>query len=191
MKIIAVDIDNVLNNFSATLAGSLFTHDDLYGLSAEEFSIYLDLVKRDVFPETEFLTSKFSDFRYRIHEQCYGMSQANQAGRQFMNWLKAKGWKIVICTKRNLRLTGKGTKRWLQANHIPYDYLFMAFNKIVFCKLWGVPYLIDDDILNIIHGEQYGIAVYYPVMPKHHSLPNPLAAKGFNHFEEIKQWLPK
>ena len=191
MKIIAVDIDNVLNNFSDTLADSAFTFSDSYGLSYEEFNTYLELIKQDDFATSEFLTSKFSDFRYRIHEKCYRSAQANRDGVQFMLWLKDNDWKIVICTKRNLRLTGEVTKKWLQDNHIPYDYLVMALNKIVFCRLWNVPYLVDDDTLNIIHGEQYGIAVYYPIMPKHHSLPKPLAAKGFNHFEEIKQWLPK
>ncbi|MBP2663865.1 MAG: hypothetical protein H6Q71_1813, partial [Firmicutes bacterium] len=57
MKVIAVDIDNVLNNFSDTLAKSSFTFKDSYGLSLEEFDNYLDLVKHDVFAESEFLTT--------------------------------------------------------------------------------------------------------------------------------------
>ncbi|MBU2702553.1 5'(3')-deoxyribonucleotidase [Sporomusaceae bacterium BoRhaA] len=188
MKVIAVDIDNVLNNFSDTLASSTFKYNDLYGLSREEFDHYLDMVKRNAFDESNFLTTKFSDFRYRIHEQCYRLAQAKSDGVQFMHWLKDNGWEVVICTKRNLRLTGESTKKWLQDNHIPYDYLFMALNKIVFCKLWNVPYLIDDDILNITHGERYGIKVYYPIMDKHDSAFSH-TAKGFTRFEEIKQWI--
>ena len=188
MKVIAVDIDNVLNNFSDTLAKSSFTFKDSYGLSLEEFDNYLDLVKHDVFAESEFLTTKFSDFRHRIHEQCYPLAQANPDGVQFMHWLKANDWKIVICTKRNLRLTGECTKKWLQDNHIPYDYLITALNKIVFCKLWGIPYLIDDDLLNITYGERYGIQIYYPLMAKHSSVVSQ-TAKGFTRFEEIKQWI--
>ncbi|GMA99983.1 hypothetical protein [Pelosinus sp. IPA-1] len=188
MKVIAVDIDNVLNNFSDILGRATFVYNDSYGLSREEFDTYLDLVKRDVFPESKFLTSKFSDFRYRIHEQCYGLAQVNPDGVAFMHWLKENGWKVVICTKRNLRLTGDCTKKWLQDNDIPYDYFFMALNKIVFCKLWDIPHLIDDDILNMIHGERYGIKVYYPIMDKHSSVSFH-AAKGFTRFEEIKQWI--
>jgi len=188
MKVIAVDIDDVLNNFSDTLASSTFKYNDSYGLSCEEFDKYLDLVKRNVFVDSDFLTTKFSDFRYRMHKQCYCLAQANLDGVQFMHWLKDNGWKIVICTKRNLRLTGEGTKKWLQDNHIPYDYLSMALNKIVFCKLWDVRYLIDDDILNITHGERYGIKVYYPIMAKHSSVVSH-TAKGFTRFEEIKQWI--
>lgn len=189
MKVIAVDIDNVLNNFSATLASSTFKYNDLYGLSREEFDYYLDLVKRNAFAESKFLTTKFSDFRYRIHAQCYRLAQANPDGVRFMQWLKENGWKVVICTKRNLRLTGECTKKWLRDNQIPYDYLFMALNKIVFCKLWGVSHLIDDDTLNIIHGELYGITVYYPIFMDKHSSVASHAAKGFTRFEEIKQWI--
>lgn len=190
MKVIAVDIDNVLNDFSATLAGTEFKYNDSYGLSREEFANYLALVKRDVAAESKFLTTKFSDFRYRIHEQCYSLAQADPAGVQFMHWLKDNGWQVVICTKRNLRLTGEGTKKWLQDNHIPYDYLFMAPNKIAFCKLWGIPYLIDDDILNITQGGLYGIKVYYPVRVKP-GLAFPRTAQGFTGFEELKQWIPE
>lgn len=188
MKVIAVDIDDVLNNFSDTLASSTFKYNDSYGLSCEEFDNYLELVKNNNFAESEFLTNKFSDFRYRIHEQCYCLARANPDGVQFMHWLKDNGWKVVICTKRDLRLAGEGTKKWLQDNYIPYDYLAMVLNKIVFCKLWDIPYLIDDDILNITHGELYGIKVYYPIMAKHSSAFFP-TAKGFTIFEEIKQWI--
>lgn len=188
MKVIAVDIDNVLNDFSATLAGAEFKYNDSYGLSREEFANYLALVKGDGWAESKFLTNKFSDFRYRIHAQCYNLAQADPDGVQFMHWLKDNSWKIVICTKRNLRLTGEGTKKWLQANDIPYDYLFMVYNKIAFCKLWEVPYLIDDDILSITQGELYGIKVYYPVLAKPDSgFLRP--ATGFSRFEELKQWL--
>jgi 5'(3')-deoxyribonucleotidase len=190
MKVIAVDIDNVLNNFSDTLAKASFTYNDSYGLSRQEFEHYLTLLKQDNWAESEFLTSKFSDFRHRIHAQCYHLSQAKPDGVQFMNWLKANGWKTVICTKRNLRLVGECTKKWLADNHIPYDYLVMALNKVVFCKLWNVPYLIDDDILNIIYGEQYGIQVYYPIMSKHSSVISQ-AAKGFSKFEELQLCLQK
>lgn len=188
MKVIAVDIDNVLNNFSDTLAQSTFIFKDSYGISQEKFSHYLELVKRDDFAESKFLTNKFSDFRYRIHEECYPLAQANADGVKFMNWLKANDWKVVICTKRNLRLAGECTKKWLYENQIPYDYLVMALNKIVFCKLWDVPYLIDDDLLNITYGEHYGIQVFYPIMTKHSRVVSQ-TAKGFTQFEEIKQWI--
>jgi hypothetical protein len=68
--------------------------------------------------------------------------------------------------------------------------LFTALNKIVFCRLWQIPILIDDLELNIAYGEKYGVAVYYPVMEKHKTLP-PNSAKGFHSFDEVKQWMEK
>lgn len=190
VKAIAVDIDNVLNNFSQTLAGAVFEYNESYGLSHADFDHYLDLVKRDIFDESEFLTTKVSDFRYRIHEQCYGLAQAKRDGVEFMQWLKANDWKVIICTKRDLRLAVGCTKKWLEDNHIPYDYLCMVLNKVVFCKLWDVPYLIDDDMMNITYGEQYGIKVYYPIL-EGQPATLPSTARGFQNFEEIKPWIQK
>ena len=190
MKIIAVDIDNVLNDFSDTLSNTVFEYDDSYGLTHEQFNQYLILIKQNAVGESDLLTTKFSDFRYRIHAQCYNLAKANLDGVAFMNWLKEHNWQIVICTQRNLKLAGECTKSWLTANHIPYDYLVMALNKIVFCKLWDIPYLVDDDILNITYGEQYGIQVYYPIKAMNDT-PCPATARGFVKFEEIIQWIQK
>lgn len=188
MKVIAVDIDNVLNNFSATLDNAVFPYNDTYGLSREEFIEFLALIKSNQFAESKFLTSKFSDFRYRIHAQCYRLAKANPEAIGFMQWLKDNDWKIAICTKRNLRLCGDDTKQWLKTHNIPYDYLVMALNKVVFCKLWNVPYLVDDDVLNITYGAAYGITVFYPIMDKHCVLPGN-AGQGFTKFEEIQEWI--
>lgn len=188
MKAIAIDIDNVLNDFSETLKDTIFDYKDSYGLSREEFTHYLAVIKRNAFHESKFLTTKFSDFRYRIHEQCYRLSRPKPDGVEFIRWLTDNHWQVVICTKRDLRLTGDCTKQWLAVNHIPYDYLCMALNKVVFCYLWQVPYLIDDDIFNIMYGEEFGIKVYYPRLPKH-NLVFPDTAKEFARFEEIKKWI--
>lgn len=190
MKVIAVDIDNVLNNFDDTLKNTAFEYNeaDSHGLSRDEFDRYLAGVKSGAANEGKFLTTKFSDFRYRIHKQCYCLAEANSDGVQFIHWLKENRWQVVICTKRDLRLTGDCTKQWLAANNIPYDYLFMAPNKIVFCNLWQVSRLIDDDLFTIAYGAQYGVQVYYPIMAKHKRISQ-TGARGFTQFEEIKQWI--
>lgn len=188
MKVIAVVIDNVLNNFDATLTNTAFEYNKSYGLSHKEFNDYLAIIKNHGFAKSKFLITKFSDFRYHIHEQCYDFALANPDAIEFMHWLKANGWTVIICTKRDLRLTGLRTKKWLRDHQIPYNYLVMTSNTIVFCKLWNIPYLIDDDLLNITYGDEYDIKVYYPIMDKHNSISS-RTAKGFAHFEEIKQWI--
>lgn len=134
------------------------------------------------------LTTEFSYLRYRIHEQCHQLATAKPDGIQFMQWLKENNWKIIICTHRDLRMSSAYTEKWLRTNEIPYDYLFTALNKIVFCNLWEIPHLIDDADFNILYGEKYGVNVYYPIMEKHASIPQN-AAKGFYTFDEVKQWI--
>lgn len=188
MKTIAVDIDDVLNDFSATLEKTVFPYEASYGLQPETFTRYLALVKGNAMDESKFLTTQFSDFRFRIHAQCYQLAAARPDGVTFMQWLRENGWRTVICTKRDLRLTGGSTKKWLADHHIPYDYLFMTPNKLVFCRQWQVPYLVDDDVFNILYSGQSGVQVYYPVMDKHAAIVTNIA-RGFRRFEEIQQWI--
>lgn len=190
MKIIAVDIDDTLNTFSETLAQSTFEYNDSYGLSPETFEHYLHELKQNRAPQSDQLTSEFTYFRYRIYELCHQRASARPDAARFMNWLHANGWKIVICTQRDLRLATTYTRKWLHDNTIPFDYLFSALNKIVFCKLWNIPILIDDLEMNILYGAQYNIDVFYPIMNKHLTLPTH-NAKGFHDFEEVQQWIQK
>jgi hypothetical protein len=139
---------------------------------------------------SELLSTEYSFFRYKIHEQCYQLAKARSDGIEFMQWLKANRWQIVICTYRDLRRANDCTRKWLASNNIPFDYLFMAWNKIVFCNVWGIRHLVDDDSFNILHGESYGVNVYYPVMERHKTLQNN-AAKGFHTFDEVKRWIQK
>lgn len=188
IKVIAVDLDDTLNDFSDTLQKTVFSYNYSYGLSQEVFNKYLIDIKRNMISDSTLLTTKFSYLRYRIHEQCHQLANAQLGGVRFMQWLKENNWKVIICTQRDLRMSSAYTKEWLKVNEIPYDYLFTAINKIVFCNLWKIPHLIDDTDLNILYGERYGVKVYYPIMEKHKSLPQ-TAAKGFYTFDEVKQWI--
>lgn len=187
VKVIAVDLDDTLNDFSETLRTHEFQFSDSYGLTSEKFDSYLGLVKSGQ-SEKNLLSTEYSYFRYRVHEQCYGSARARSDGVVFMQWLRANGWKIVICTYRDLRRAEHCTRTWLRENEIPFDHLFMANNKIVFCKLWGIPHLIDDDEFNIMHGARYDIGVYYPILERHGAVSG-TGARGFSSFDEVRQWI--
>jgi hypothetical protein len=188
IKTIAIDLDDTLNNFTETLQNTDFSYKNSYGISPEKFESYLSQAKQAAVIDTDLEITDFTHFCYQIHEQCYLLAKANTDGVRFMHWLKEHHWKIIICTHRDLRLSITPTKKWLKENDIPYDYLFSAINKIVFCKLWKIPYLIDDSIFNIEYGKKYGIQVYYPIMEKHSQLPADVG-KGFHSFDEVKQWI--
>jgi hypothetical protein len=188
LRTIAVDLDDTLNDFSATLRDGRFPFDEGYALPGETFSRYLERVRGGE-PETgHLLSTEYSFFRYKIHARCYQLAHAREDGVEFMQWLRRNQWRIVICTHRDLRRANDLTRTWLAENGIPFDHLFTALNKIVFCKAWGIAHLVDDDGFNIAHGGNYGVNVYYPVMEKHRSLP-PHAARPFQSFEEVKRWI--
>ena len=181
-------MDDTLNNFTVTLQQTEFKYNDSYGLTKENFSKYLSKLQNRESDDNELLSTEFAYFRYNIYEQCHKLAIAKPEGIEFMQWLRANNWRIVICTYRDLRRAIPYTKEWLNTNKIPWDHVFSAQNKIVFCKLWGIQYLIDDDKFNILFGEKYGVKVYYPIMTQHEGLQE-TGARGFNTFDEVKRWM--
>lgn len=188
MKTIAIDIDDTLNNFSETLAKTHFAHDARYTVSAEIFDKYLAMVRNKEGEEDELLSTEFSYFRQKIHGQCFDLAVARPDGVEFMQWLKQDGWRIVICTSRDMRRTEQSTRMWLQENGIPFDYLFVALDKLSFCKAWEVDYLVDDHFSSIQFADRYGVKVFYPIMAGQVE-PEAGFARGFGNFEEVRQWI--
>jgi hypothetical protein len=190
MKTIAVDIDDTLNNFSETLQRADFPHHERYALTPEVFQTYLDQLRSAPDEKGDLLSTEFTYFRYKIHHECYTLATARADGVEFMKWLRRDKWRIVICTSRDLRRANEATRKWLHENEIPFDYLFLALNKLEFCKAWGIELLLDDHIFSVMYADHYRQNVYYPVLPKHEKLESGYA-KGFTAFEEVKEWMTR
>jgi hypothetical protein len=187
-KTIAVDLDDTLNDFTETLRRTEFTHDGSFSFSREVFDGYLARLRSGEPEDSELLATEYSYFKNRIHQRCYDLARPREDGVGFMRWLRKDGWRIVICTYRDLRRANESTRRWLADNGIPFDHLFMAWNKIVFCKTWGIEHLVDDHSFNALHGARYGVKVYYPILPGRHDMAGN-GAKGFTTFGEVRQWI--
>ncbi len=187
-KTIAIDLDDTLNDFTATLRGTEFGYEAGYGLPEPLFREYLGRLRAGVKDESALLSTEYSFFKYKIHQRCYELANARPDGVDFMRWLRATGWRIVICTHRDLRRANACTRRWLDDHGIPFDYLFMAWNKIVFCRAWGIRELVDDDAFNIEHGDLHGVNVYYPAAIALKTKP-PSRARAFQTFEEVRRWI--
>lgn len=185
---IAVDIDDTLNDFTRTLRTIPVPYDPGYALTEPAFAAFLERVRQDAPEPGDLLSTEYSYFRYRIHELCYRAAAPRPDGIDFVHWLRAEGWRIVICTRRDLRRAQACTREWLARHGVPFDHLFMAANKIAFCRAWGIQHLVDDDPFQIEHGAAHGVRVYYPIMDKHAALP-PNSARGFSSFEEVKSWI--
>lgn len=187
-RTIAVDLDDTLNNFTETLQRGVFPHSMIDSLPQATFEQYVRKIRNGEYESSDFQSNGFAYCRFKIHLQCWQEARARPDGVEFMRWLRQNQWRIVICTARDLRRGHDCTKAWLEENGIPYDYLFMAWNKIVFCKAWGIRHLVDDASLSILYGERYDVNVYYAMMPHHQSLPAH-NARGFQSFEDVKRWI--
>jgi hypothetical protein len=187
-RTIAVDLDDTLNDFTQTLRRTEFTHDGTFSFSREVFDGYMKRLRNGVPEDSELLATEYSFFKNRIHQHCYDLATARTDGVAFMQWLRQAGWRIVICTYRDLRRSNDITRKWLHANGIPFDHLFMAWNKIVFCRTWGIEHLVDDHSFNAVHGRRYGVNVYYPIRDGQDGMADH-GARGFNSFEEVRQWI--
>lgn len=188
-KVIAVDLDDTLNNFCEVLQNADFPYEPNPALSRETYDGFLTKIRADHREDNPLLSTPYSFLRYRIHERCYGLARAREDGVAFMRWLKQEGWTIVICTRRDLRRAEATTRAWLSANDIPFDHLFMVLNKIVFCKAWRIGHLIDDDVFNVTYSGDYGLNLYYPFMAKHASQRPSEHVRGFHRFDEVKTWI--
>jgi 5'(3')-deoxyribonucleotidase len=197
MKTIAIDLDDTLNDFTATLQGGTFVRDASHALTDEVFQDYLARLRANAGDEGTLLSTEFTFFRAKIHQEVYARARARADGVAFLRALRRDGWRILILTQRDLRRAQDATRRWLGEHDIPFDYLFMAGNKIVFCKAWGIDVLVDNDAFNIEHGERYGVRVYYPAEAQP-TLPartdhdvSPAAPRAFTTFADILPWIAR
>jgi uncharacterized HAD superfamily protein len=171
-----------------------FVRDETHALSEEAYQDYLAKLRCGWTESGDLLSTEFSFFRYKIHQQCYERARARTDGVRFTQWLRQNHWRIVICTYRDLRRAQDCTRKWLADNEISFDYLFMTGNKIGFCRAWGIEHLVDDEAINITLGERFGVNVYYPAAerlpaPPTNPVRTPAAARAFQTFDEIKPWI--
>jgi len=185
MKTICVDIDDTLNNFTEVLKETEVIYDDYRRLDRETFDKYLNCIKNNKPPEDN---DKFSDFDWmyhKVHEHCYKLANARPDAIKFMQWLKTNDWQIFILTYRDLRSSLNDTKEWLRDNRIPYDYIFSAMEKPVFCRLWKIDYLIDDSLASMVTSTGLGVKLYYPITDTNRKFMEKANAFGFTSFDEL------
>jgi hypothetical protein len=188
LKSIAVDLDDTLNNFSEVLRSEEFVRAPDDPVSPELYESYLARIRADQPEASDLLSTDYTYLRARVHLRCYERASPQRDAVEFMQGLRRSGWRIVICTRRDLRRSQAVTQRWLADHALPYDHLFMAGNKIVYCALWKIPHLIDDDPFCIEHGHRHGVQVFYPRMAKHAGLA-PSGARAFQRFSEVREWI--
>jgi len=125
--------------------------------------------------------------RLTLHREIYKAAKVKPGASEFVQWLKSEGWRIVIMTYRDLRYVLEDTKDWLQENGIPYNYIFSTEDKTSMCNVWGINYLIEDSIREVVIAPEFDIQVFYPIMQKHLDMEFETKAIGYSNFKELKQ----
>jgi hypothetical protein len=143
MKVIAVNLDDTLNNFTEVLQTTDFCFDPSYGLHEADFAQFISHVRAGFDEGSNLVSTPFSFFKSRLYQECYNLALVRPSAALAVQQLKRDGWRICICTKRDLRRAITSTKRWLHANQVPYDYIFMVPDLARFCKDWSIDMAID------------------------------------------------
>lgn len=196
-KVIAVDIDNVLNDFDDTLRKIEFPYDKANSSwgsvhhSEEDFVRKLDIIKQQ---KAELRYDKtFNAMWNHAHKLAHMQAQVRSGASEFLWYLKQNNYRVIIMTRRDLRYALEYTKNFLKNNNLPYDDMLQSNIKAATCSLWNIPILIDDEIEPIVLSNKLSnpVQVYYPIMDKHKGLAEEpqITAIGYNCFKELKQWI--
>lgn len=142
-KVIAVDLDDTLNDFTEVLQTTDFSFEPGYGLSEWDFARFIELARAGFDEDSKLVSTPFSFFKSRLYLKCYNLANVRPSAALALQRLKRDGWQICICTKRDLRRAFAPTKNWLCANHVPYDYIFAVSDLSQFCKDWKIDMLME------------------------------------------------
>jgi hypothetical protein len=170
-KAITVMLDDLATDFSATLLDMGIAYD------AETQSIF-DAKLVGIFSKppgelTKTAVRVFTDVPVR------------KDGVAFIGWLRARGFKVVLCVNRDIRLCYDITVNWLAKNGVQYDYLFTATSPAGLCMDMDIPLLV----YNLPKGETDHIQLVAFADEQKRKQPEILG--DFQDFEDVKQCVQK
>ena len=140
-EIIAIDIDDTINNFT-----------ELYFESAKEFD--KTLRNTGVVNPDEWVTRRFDwskeeiiQFKKKYRAFVHANAKVKENVTKVLKKLQHKYeiWFVSARVKENFDLLFDGSLNWLKTNNIPFDKFFIETNKPEFLKDKNVAYFIDDN----------------------------------------------
>ncbi|MDQ7092931.1 hypothetical protein REC12_04965 [Desulfosporosinus sp. PR] len=170
-KIIAVEIDDVLNNFASMMNEMGIIYD------ARLHSIADPLLKKCLYKLEE---GGLTPTAEKVMESAV----ARDDSVVFLRWLSERGWTIILFTYRDLRFAYDQTIKWLNDHQIQYDYLFSVDNIINFCQDMKIQCLISAQPFQVAN-----LTVFSPAGSDKKNLRDGLYE--FYYFEEVGQWIEK
>jgi len=168
---VAIEIDDILNNFSDLLNDMGIIYNNRL------HSIADPLLQRCLY---DMKTGRLT----QIAEQVMGSAVVRQDGVAFLRWLYENGWTIVLFTYRDLRYTQEITVKWLLDYRVPYDYLFYVDNLLSFCRDMNIKYMFCNRPYRC-----EDLLCFFPAVSEKRTLID--GAYEFRDFEEVKRCIQK
>lgn len=183
MPIIAIDIDDTLNDWQArcvsyanTYTGVVKRFDDMREYGISKFFGW-DQAQRLAFWQ-----------RYEL--ESYRRAAVRPGAAAVIRAWKQAGWYIVILTARPWRPeTEAVTRAWLQENDIVYDELVFEPDKASFCRHRQVAVLVEDAPHNVLPCVDAGVKVFMPRQPYNATLAHSQVVR-FSDWRELADLLP-
>lgn len=129
MKAVAVEIDDVLNDFAGALCAEGIKFDPL------RHSLSDPLLKRCLY---DYAAGTLTE----PARQAMAGAEAWEGAADFLGDLKKAGFKVALLTRRDLRFCHGLTARWLFEGGFIYDCLFEADDSPSFCREMGIGCLV-------------------------------------------------
>lgn len=127
-KSIVIMLDDVVNNFSENLAALGVDYNPKSNLVTERNYISIFFDDNGDLSETG--------------RKAFCETKKDENGINFVNSFFDKGFTVILCTSRDIRLCYKETKEWLVTNKVKFSYLFTATAPAGLCIDMSVPYMV-------------------------------------------------
>lgn len=127
-KSVLIMLDDIVNDFSSNLSSLGVEYNP----------------KSDLVTERNYISIFFKDNGdlSQIGLKAFGETKPDKDGIDFVNSLYDKGFAVVLCTSRDIRLCYEETKEWLDKNKVKYTHLFTATAPAGLCIDMDIPFMV-------------------------------------------------
>lgn len=153
MSVLCVDVDNTLGDYTAALRAIMRSdHPD----APCPDPVFYDFSRTPGWPFSGSTQAFLAAHRHAVAQGLYLREPVMDGARDALEELHAAGWRIVASTARRDD-PGDQTRRWLDANGIPYDALHFGDKTDIAARA-----LIDDHPDALLAAHARGTVVLHP-----------------------------
>ncbi len=177
MSRIALDIDSTLHHY----------WDLLERIARERFDVTLPYESQREWGITGLERDQLVEVVRETHadENIEGAEPYEGAAEAVRRWHRSGHW-IHVTTHRRTACV-PATRRWLEAQGIPFDDLHCSFDKVSRCVELGIDLLVDDSPPNIAAARAHGMLVATLIHPWNEPLVDQDGVIGARTWPELER----